>query len=203
MKTPLAALIALPLLLGQLAGCAGNPPPPESRYRIEAARPAAPAAAPLAQTLRLAPLRAAEGYREWRFVYRESDYRYAVDPYRGFVAAPAQLVTERTRAWLAASGLFGQIVSETEPADDPWVLHGRVDAFYADLRPGKPQQVTVQLTFTLHRDGSAAAQWPAHGQAPIRLAGGEGIAAAADEALANALTQLEQRLRATDLALVR
>ncbi|WP_148714771.1 ABC-type transport auxiliary lipoprotein family protein [Chitinolyticbacter meiyuanensis] len=185
-----------------LTACAGNPPA-ESHYRVEAERSGTAASAPrFAGKLRIAPLRAAEGYRDWRFVYRETDYRYASDPYRGFVAPPAQLVTERLSAWIAASGLFGEVLGAQLDAVD-WTLAGRLDALYADLRPNGERQVVVRLNLVLSRDGQLRDSRNITAAAPISSMDGDGIAAAADAALGNAFRQYEAALALTDPALSR
>ncbi|HSC81903.1 MAG TPA: hypothetical protein VLC08_16205, partial [Chitinolyticbacter sp.] len=176
-------------LVFALAACAGTPPP-ESHYRIEAERQGAPQAVRFAGKLRILPLRAAEGYGDWRFVYRETDYRYASDPYRGFVAPPAQLASERLEAWLAASGLFGQVLG-TRVESAHWQLQGRLDALYADLRASGSRQVVVKLQFALAQGERVLDTRTIIGQAPIASMDGEGIAAAADAALADAYRQYE------------
>ncbi|GLS06172.1 hypothetical protein GCM10007860_33410 [Chitiniphilus shinanonensis] len=202
MTRRLPALFATLCLALFLAGCASKPEP-QTHYRFDAARAGAPAAQRLPAVLRIAPLQAAEGYRDWRFVYRESDYRYAADPYRGFVAPPAALIGERSEAWLAASGLFQRAYLGNSPNVGEWVLRGRLEALYADLRPGAPRQVVLALHYTLLRDGQPAISWTSTGSAAIGTVDGDGIAAAADAALVAALKHLESMLATTDVAVVR
>ncbi|TJZ72922.1 ABC-type transport auxiliary lipoprotein family protein [Chitiniphilus eburneus] len=198
----LIALLATSLIALSLAGCAGKPEP-QVHYRFDATRSGATAARHFAGPLRVAPLRAAQGYGDWRFVYRETDYRYAADPFRGFVAPPASLIGERSEAWLAASGLFEHVSLGASPTVGEFVLRGRLDALYADLRPNASRQVLLTLHYTLHRDQALIAEWESTGKAAIKTMDGEGIAAAADAALAEALAHLETVLAATDVTVVR
>ena len=60
--------------------------------------------------LKLTAFSARAPFGERNFFYRESTQRFAKDPYREWLSAPAMLLTVNTQAWLQNSGLFKEVL---------------------------------------------------------------------------------------------
>ncbi|WP_431281886.1 hypothetical protein ACQW02_21170 [Humitalea sp. 24SJ18S-53] len=207
-----AGLLALPLL----AGCSvlDRPYVETLRYPLQPARPAAmpvamPASAvrggrPRRPTLMIRGLRAAPGLDARGLRVIRADGTERLDPYAEWVGPPNELVEEQLRRWLAASGLFGGIVAQGTRARTDLVLEGEVTALEADLRDGQ-SRAGIAVLLLAGDDGGGGrvvGQWAVIGRAPLPASTNPdgpppgAIAASGTEALAGALTALEDALRA-------
>ncbi|XZG71217.1 ABC-type transport auxiliary lipoprotein family protein [Chitinibacteraceae bacterium HSL-7] len=176
-------LLTLALISLLLGGCAARPD--VERYQLA---PATHSASPtqLPGTLYVRAFAAADMLRDTGFIYRESDYRYARDPYRQFVAPPAQLLTEAVTRALTKSQLFALVTTDPGALSE-WQLGGRVEQLYTDLRPEHPVSVTVALRMTLQHNGTLVDERVLEASAPVKQVDGDGISAAASAATAQIL----------------
>ncbi len=81
------------------------------------------------------------------FVYRLDEARWDSDLFHVFARPPGTLARQGAGEWLDASGLFTAVVGATDPTVVDWILEGRIQRFYADLRADP--QVVVEASFTL------------------------------------------------------
>ncbi len=210
-------LLSLPLLsVPLLAGCSvlDRPYVETLRYPLQPARPeGAPpplrvaagrgGRVPPRPTLLIRPVRAAPGLEARGLRVIRADGTERLDPYAEWVGPPNELVEGSLRRWLAASGLFSGILAQGTRARTDLVLEGEVTALEADLRDNQAR-ASVAVLLLGGDDGGGArviGQWAVVGRAPLpasrNLDGpppGE-VAAACTEALAGALTALENALR--------
>ncbi|SMC26180.1 ABC-type uncharacterized transport system, auxiliary component [Andreprevotia lacus DSM 23236] len=193
--TRYARLLCL-LLAGALLGACAAPqtPPQQTQYLLSASRSGAPLAARY-DTLRLLPLRASPPYDTPYFVYRETAQRYVSDPYRGLVSAPALQVGNRLQDWLAASGIARHVIGPG-PLPAQVRLVGELTRLDVDLRDAKARAVKLELRLRAEDENSQALlldrQFSA--SAPLAVVTPDSIAAAADQALASLLGDVETAL---------
>ncbi|KAF0813046.1 hypothetical protein IGB42_02442 [Andreprevotia sp. IGB-42] len=189
-------LILLAGLLGSTLTACSLPttPPQENNYLLASTRSGA-ALAQRYDSLRLMPLRAAPPYDTPRFVYRETDQRYVMDPYRGYMAPPAQQISTRLRDWLAASGITAHVVGPG-PIAAQHRIEGELTRFDVDLRPGQPRSVSISVRLRLQDEGTQALLVDQTFSASSVLATvtADSIAAAADAALAQVFRDFETAL---------
>ncbi|BCL74451.1 hypothetical protein JHS3_01870 [Jeongeupia sp. HS-3] len=173
-----------------LAACTTNRPAAEFNYLLTTERPANAARAAIAGPVYVAPLGVDEPYGQRGFIYREADQRFAVDPYRGYLAPPARLIDNRLGEWLSATGI--PLTQDRNAARS--IIDGRIGALYVDLRAHTANEAVLELRLTVRTAGQAPRQIIARGRAPVTPMSGDGIAAAMNSALADALSQLEAAL---------
>jgi cholesterol transport system auxiliary component len=144
--------VALVLSAGGLFGCAQSQPP-RQYYLLAAERPpAAEGAAPAGAergVLLVRSFRVAPAFAGRQLVYRVSDFRYETDYYHQYLVPPGEMLAERTRDWLASSGLFRQVIGAGSAVPPTWTLTGDVSALYGDFAgPGAPTAV-LEIRFSL------------------------------------------------------
>ena len=174
--------------------------PAKQSFLVEAHRtgegrtPAAPA------VLRVRNLQIATPFEGRGFVYRNSDLGYQTDFYHEFLVAPRALLTEQTRQWLGASGLFRLVIDPSSKAEATHTLEGNVSALYGDYRISASPKAVLVMEFFVSNDQPASPDIIFHknyrqevaleNRAPETLAKGWG------KALEQILTALEQDLAA-------
>ena len=128
-----ALLLALSVTL---AGCglATRPATVKQTYML-APQPPAKASAPTHQaTLKVGSIGVGTAYRGRSFVYREEELRYESDFYNEFFVAPSAMFTADVGTWLAASGIFRDVLPTSANANGDFVLEGLVSELYGDYR---------------------------------------------------------------------
>jgi hypothetical protein len=143
------ALLLLPLVAVALAGCGldelRQPYPDRRFYDLRADRPG-PAAAPAANDARLAVrrFRMSPRFEGVELVTRRDAVTWESDFYHAFLVAPASILAEETRRWVAASGLFGQVLESGSLVESTHVLEGTGAALFAD-RSVSPARAVLEI----------------------------------------------------------
>jgi cholesterol transport system auxiliary component len=150
------ALLAL-LLGGALGGCVSGltkPAPEKRQYVLTAARPTRepPAANGLVLLMRRFTIDPA--YQDRGIVTRTDAVSMQSDFYNEFFIDPAQLVSGQISAWLAACGLFSEVVGPTSALAPTHVLEGHVVKLYGDLSGTPSAVLELQLLLLDVRAGA-------------------------------------------------
>ncbi|WP_432721757.1 ABC-type transport auxiliary lipoprotein family protein [Jeongeupia wiesaeckerbachi] len=182
-----------------LTACAASRPSAEFNYVLNVERPAQTTQTLAGTTVYVGTLAVDEPYGQRGFVYRETAQRLAVDPYRGYVAPPARQIENRLNDWLVAAG--ATLTQDRSAA--PYAIDGRISALYTDLRAEQPSEAVVRLRIALRSGTAPARQITVGGHAKVSPMNGDGIAAATNAALADALSQLETALAGESRAALR
>lgn len=146
MKSPtvLRALLAAALPLASCADLAKDYP--ERRYHdVETARGAAVREKAPLTVLEVEHLDISQRFESSEIVRRTGDLTWEADYYDVLFVPPAAMVTEETRKWLLASGLFEHVVDVSSLAEATHVLEGNVTALYGDLRSEPRAAIEVQF----------------------------------------------------------
>lgn len=156
----LLLLAALPL-----AACSTIGGPPVARtYRLTYPEPARESGAPLG-IVRVGPFATAQVYDRQGFVYRDGVYEVGVDPYNGWIAAPAAMLTDLLARDLAATGVATAVIQAASALPADYELGGvieeivetdaggctallRVRALLIRIDQRGPRQVAFEEVFT-------------------------------------------------------
>ncbi len=197
---PPFSVLCLLVLSGGLFGCAQNLPQ-RQYYILEAQRPEeapAPATASRASLL-IRPFRMDVAFVSRSLVYRVSPLRYESDYYHQFLIPPAAMLEEKTRDWLADTGLFAQIVPPGSPVEATYTLNANVTALYGDFADPAHAQAVLDIHFTLL--GAPGVDQPTlfsksyHAAGPVPDKTADAVIAALNQDLVQILAQLEADLR--------
>jgi cholesterol transport system auxiliary component len=137
-RLPAAAsrLALVAAILGLVSGCGGlsRPSPAKQTYLLQASAATPMATTPRAATLKVGTIAVAAPFRGKSMVYREGDLKYESDFYNEFFVTPSAMLTESAASWLAAAGLFREVLPAGANADGDFVLDGFISEFYGDYR---------------------------------------------------------------------
>lgn len=123
MSRPLLLLSAV-----SFAACSaiGGGPPPARTYRLAWPPPAREAGAPLG-IIRVGPFATAQIYDRQGFVYRDGVYEVGVDPYNGWIAAPAAMFADLLARDLAAAGTATAVVQAASALPADYEIGGQIE----------------------------------------------------------------------------
>jgi cholesterol transport system auxiliary component len=144
------AIVAV--ILGLISGCGGlsRPSPAKQTYLLQASAPTPVATPPRPATLKVGTISVAAPFRGKSMVYREGDLKYESDFYNEFFVTPSAMLTESAASWLAAAGVFREVLPAGANADGDFVLEGFISEFYGDYRDaGAPAAVLTGKFFLI------------------------------------------------------
>ncbi len=128
--------------------------PPQRRYVLEAPRSERSIISGRAN-LEVRAFHSASAYSGRSFVYRLREQEVESDYYHEFQQAPGQAVSEVTRTWLAASGIFATVRGGGSRVAADLILEGDVLELYGDYREATAAAV-LSVEFTLIDRASSA-----------------------------------------------
>jgi len=87
-------------------------------------------------------------------VYKKDTHEFAIDYYNGFLVSPSQMITERTRNWLAKAGVFGRVLNPGSQAEPTHALEGHIVNLYGDYQDKQKPKAVMEIKFFLisHQD---------------------------------------------------
>lgn len=200
----LRAAIAV-ALLGALSACGlSRPAPVKQTYLLQAAAPAPAVAAPRPATLKVGTIAVAAPFRGKSLVYREGELKYESDFYNEFFVSPSAMLTEGAATWLAAAGVFREVLPAGTNADGNFVLEGFVSELYGDYRDeSKPAAVLTAKFFLIdNRVFSGVPVWQTELTQRVALASRspDALAAGLNRAWSVMLADLSRELAGAKLA---
>ncbi|MBN1360921.1 MAG: membrane integrity-associated transporter subunit PqiC [Sedimentisphaerales bacterium] len=182
-----------------LSGCA-RPVSANTRfYMLQTLRQAPPATREGKAVLAIPRFTIDAAYAGRGLVYRLDEHRYESDAYNEFLIAPAVMATEKTRDWLAGSGLFAQVLSSGSGADPTHRIEANITALYGDFRDKAAPKAVIEMRFFLLRtetgiDPEIVFAKSYRAACDTRTADPEGLVAGFDQCLRTILTELEKDL---------
>ena len=204
-RFPVKALscVVLAAFAVTLAGCARNSYDRQS-YVLGAARERAPVATRIEGALEVRRLSVDAAFAGRCFVYRVDEHEYEPDYYHQFLVPPGVLLTDKTRQWLAGSGLFARVLPADTRLEPTYTLEGSVAALYGDFTDGSAPQAVLEIRyFLLNHDSDAQAILFAESYravTPIPERTAAAFVAALDNCLKEILTRLEADLEKQQIA---
>lgn len=183
-----------------LAGCLRGSYVEKHTFVLDVSRGGPASVARPGTVLRIRRFRVSSRYENKSFVYRTGDLSYEPDYYNQFLTSPSALITEEVREWLAASGLFEQVVDFSGEVTPTYILEGIVKDLYGDYSErGNRPRAKVVIDFILVEEVSGVSkivfqksygrEVPVKGIAPAALVQGW------NKALEKILAEFEKDLR--------
>ena len=132
-------------------------------------------------------------------VYRMGEFEYESDFYSEFLVSPAAMITEKTRNWLAESGLFGTVLDVGSQIDPTHVIEGNIIAMYGDFRDKSSPEATIEMRVFLLKTEAGGESLPVFARkyqssVGIESEGSDGLVRALDKCLEDILSSLEKDL---------
>jgi ABC-type uncharacterized transport system auxiliary subunit len=150
------ALLCLILALSALVigGC-GQGSYGKEYYILDVIRNAGPSEVKGDETLEVRRFNIGAAFASRNMIYRLGQFQYEPDYYHQFLIAPATMVTEETRHWLADSGLFKQVLPSASQVTPTYSLQGIITALYGDFTDKATPTAVVRIRFFLmqHQNG--------------------------------------------------
>ncbi len=203
-KTRLTLACTVLVSFALLTGCAPKKSFPEKRYYVlDVSRPSGSSPPAEKAVLTVRRFRVSPRYEGKGLVYRRRELSYESDFYNEFLISPGSLLAEEVRQWLAASGLFQNVVDTSSYMEATHILEGNVAALYGDYRErGSPRAVLDVQLFVI--DNTSVLSGIVFQQEYRKEVASDGNSAEAlvdawNEALRQVLTDLEVDLRGLDL----
>jgi len=202
-RSPLAWLALCALWAFVAAGCASSlqqTAPEKRRYVLAAERPdqASPVAEAAPVVLKVKRLDVSPAFAGQDLLFRTTDAEYAPDRYNLYLVHPRDMLTQATRAWLAASGMAATVTGPESALPPDYVLEGGAVALYADLRSPATATAVLELQFFLIRDTGLSYDvvWSQtfRQETPMKERSAQAAITALNEGLAATLEQLEVEL---------
>jgi cholesterol transport system auxiliary component len=181
-----------------LSGC-GIDPSSRHYYILDAVRRAAPAETESEIVLDVQDFTTDAAFASKKLVYRKTEFEYESDFYDEFVISPAVMLTEKTRNWLANSGLFARVLDPGSYTKPTHTLRANITALYVDVRDKKSPTAVMQIRFFLipeqpaEKSISLAETYNASVDVEAKTA--EAFVQGFNRCLEQILTDLEQDLR--------
>jgi ABC-type uncharacterized transport system auxiliary subunit len=167
-------------------------------YVLEVARQAAPAATRSDKTLEVRRFSVNTAFATHNLIYRLGEFQYESDSYRQFLYAPAQMLTDETRHWLAGSGLFKQVLPPNSQIVPSYNLQAIVTALYGDFIDRSAPVAVMRIRFFLNQytEGEETTVFSQVYRAatPLSKKTGPALIRALSQDLTEILTQLEAHL---------
>ncbi len=182
-----------------MGGCATGRSYEEHYYLLEAVRPGEPGEPGGDAALEVHRFSVDSAFAAKNLVYRLDERRYETDYYRQFLIAPGTMITERTRRWLADSGLFGQVLPVGSRIPATHALEGNVTALYGDFAdestPAAVMEIRLFLLTTSGGEERVVFAQTYRAAMPVRDRTAEVFIEALNRSLVEILTRLEADLR--------
>lgn len=135
-------------------GCAGGFDRNEQYFILEAVRQGGPVQPVADGSLEVHRFSIDAAFMTKNLVYRLGEFKYEADYYRQFLIPPGTMITDRTRDWLADSGLFQIVLPMGSRIVPTYTLEGNVAALYGDFADeAAPSAVMEIRVFLLENAG--------------------------------------------------
>jgi len=201
----LATALALLTLLGAIAsGCSLPAVVAQQRterryYMVDPARQGEPDRANAKTTLKVRPFTVSPGFETHELIYKIGDQRFDSDYYNLLFMLPGPAMTQATRKWLDATGLFGHVVDSTSQAEETHALEGNLIGLYGDYTNPQTPKAVVEIQFFLLKENKAnftvIFQKSYRQETPLEGGSAENLANGLQKSLGAVLTALEGDLK--------
>ena len=168
-------------------------------FILDVVRQASRSQTPADATIEVNRFNINSAYASRNLVYRLGRFEYEPDYYRQYMIAPATMITEETRRWLADSGLFKQILPPGSQVSPTYTLQGLITSLYGDFTDKAAPTAVMRIRFFFtQRKGAGDTvifSQSYRAAAPLADKTGQGLIDAFSKDLIEILTSLEADLQ--------
>jgi len=191
-----SCLLAAALIAG---GCTSGSPRNEQHFILEAVRQGGPVQRVADGSLQVHRFSVDAAFMAKNLVYRLGEFQYEADAYRQFLISPGTMIAERTRDWLAGSGLFNAVLPLGSRIVPDYTLEANVIALYGDFTDQASPTAVMEIRFFL-LENAAGREKVVHAEAyratnAVPSRGTEEFIDALNRNLMEILTRLESDLQ--------
>lgn len=188
------------LMLCLLSGCSESVNSERNYYALNVDRPDLPKSSPSAIYLDVRRFAVDAVFATKGLVYRQGQLEYEMDYYNELIVSPAQILTDKTRNWLAESGLFERVLDAGSIMSPTHCLEANVIAMYGDFRDKAAPRAVVEARFFLIQkkatSDSILLNKTYQVDAPMSIFNAKGVVSGYSFCLNKILTRLESDLAA-------
>lgn len=182
-----------------LSGCGSQQAYDKKYYVLSATRQAQPAGTETDIILEVRRFTIDSAFAGKGLVYRTGQFEYESDFYSEFLVSPSAMVTEKTRNWLAGSGLFKRVLDTASQIEPTHTIEGNITSLYGDLTDKSSPRGIMEMRVFLLEAQAGGEPIPVFGQiytssVSIESEDPEGLVEALDRCLTNILSALEKDL---------
>ena len=133
--------LAVTIIVGGCAQTVG----PKRHYILEAARQDEAAGTQTSVVLEVHRFTIDAAFADKSLVYRRDELVYESDYYHEFLVAPAVMITERARLWLARSGLFARVLTPGSRLEPSHTLEGNIIQLCGDFSDPSAAKAVLEV----------------------------------------------------------
>jgi cholesterol transport system auxiliary component len=131
-----------------IAGC-GPKSYEKQHYILDTQRSASPVDGDNSNIAQVQRFTVDSAFSSKSLIYRTKEFKYESDFYNEFLVSPSAMITEKTRNWLSASGLFGRVLAPGDSIVPTHVVQGNVIALYGDFREKSAPKAVIEVRIFL------------------------------------------------------
>lgn len=131
------------------SGCAQRQAIVRETFLLDTQRDGASVKAAAETVLAVQPFSIAPEYQGKGIVYRTDTNQYESDFYHEYFISPSSMITDQTRNWLRASGVFNEVLLPASSVEPTCILEGNVKQIAVDVRDKANPQAVLELSFLL------------------------------------------------------
>jgi cholesterol transport system auxiliary component len=141
----------------------------------------------------------ASAFNSKNLIYRVGEFEYESDFYNEFLVSPTAIITEKTRNWLAGSGVARRVLDPGSNVDPTHIIEGNVIALYGDFRAKSSPKAIMEIRIFLLETKTETESGIVFGKTYTSSVGiesrrPEDLVSAFDRCLIEILTDLEKDL---------
>lgn len=147
------AVVAVLSILAALCctGC-GKQAFDRQRYALIVQRPDMPSTVRTPAMLEVRPFSIDAAFATRSLTYRRTKNSFEMDFYHEYLVSPGEMITDQTRRWLEASGIFSAVFSPDSLLRPTHVLEGNIIAAYLDASEQGPPAARLEIALWLLDD---------------------------------------------------
>ncbi len=152
---PIISYVVGACLLLTLGACAPTRPATESSSWLIAPKRLGEARKPNTDFwLKMGAVSVNSPFDSKSMVYRLSDQRYEKDFYSGYIATPAEMISNATRQWLNDANIFQATLNQSNTFFPYYSVQATVTEFYGDYRSKGEAVVSIEFYLAVLSSGS-------------------------------------------------
>jgi hypothetical protein len=196
-KIRILLFLSLTALMIVFTGCGSNSSYEKQQYLLEAQRSSSTQTGNSQSIIEIRRFTIDSAFSAKSLTYRTSKVEFKSDFYNEFLISPVSMITEKTRNWLSASGLFQRVLDQGSYLEPTHVIEANIISCYGDYRDKLSPNAVMEIRFFLLETKAGKEPIIVFGKSykshiPLEFEGPAGLISALDSCLVEILTDLEK-----------